>query len=98
MEQKNLRGLRALAFTRRSTFHQSETSNEQQEQILRDYAIRHGMILVDVYHSRGVSGSRTENRADIDDLLALAEQGKFDRLLIQSYDRLTRGGGRYGPY
>lgn len=98
MPARDLTGLRAMIFTRRSRDEQSDTSNDQQEELIRDYLARHQMICVDVYHSKGVSASVVENRSDIDFLFDKAERKEFDVLAIQSYDRLTRGGGRHGPY
>jgi len=98
-EDGSLAGLRCLGHTRSSTSGQAEHSNEQQEQILKRFALEHDMVWVGVEHARGVSGSKIDGRDDIERLFERAQSAKdFDVLLVQSYDRLTRGGADHGGF
>jgi hypothetical protein len=57
------------------------------------------MLRVGEERAEGISGSRTDGRQDIENLIYRAETAKdYDVIVIQSYDRLTRGGADHGGY
>jgi len=97
--QNTLFGKRYINLVRCSTDQQTETSIPAQLDLLNEFAATRGMIHVDDVILDGVSGSKPGNR---DDLQALIERKKqrhdFDVLLVQTEDRLTRGGAGHGAW
>jgi hypothetical protein len=74
-------------------------SNDQQAELLKAFASKRDMIWVGEERAEGISGSQTDHREDLDNLFYRAETHKdYDILLVQSYDRLTRGGADHGGY
>ena len=75
MEEGSLKGLRCVGLTRCSTVGQSGRglSNDQQAEILRAYCARQQMLWVGEERAEGISGSRTEGRQDIENLMYRAE-------------------------
>lgn len=80
-----------------SSLRQADTSPDSQKVINDAFAQSLGMIYVDDYYAEGVSGSKTFNRKDIQELLSRKhEQDDFDVIVVHDYSRLTRGGIRHG--
>ena len=77
---------RAVLYARVSTLDQN--SNTQLLD-LRQLAEQRGFTITETYIDQGISGARAK-RPGLDRLLAEARRGKFDVLLIWSFDRLAR--------
>ena len=60
-----------------------------QEALLREYADKHDMDVVDHYQDAGVSAKDT-NRPELQRLMRDCEQGKLDVVLVLELDRTTR--------
>ncbi len=83
--------MRAVLYARYSTDKQRETSIDDQLRAARDRAEREGWIVVATHADEGVSGStpvalRSGGKA----LLADALAGRFDVLIVEGLDRLSR--------
>jgi len=79
---------RAVLYLRVSTIDQT-TANQEQE--LREVAIRMGCEIVRVYKDHGISGAKgRDGRPEFDRLLRDAAQRKFDMVMAWSVDRLGR--------
>ena len=92
-------GKRYINLVRCSTDQQTETSIPAQLELLNAFAAARGMIHVDDVPLEGVSGSKPGNRDDLQQLIDRKRQrNDFDVLLVQTEDRLTRGGAIHGGW
>lgn len=82
--------LRAVVYARYSTDMQNERSIEDQIDLCRAYAAREGMVIVDVFEDRAVSGASLHNRPGIKSLIEQAPQRRFDVVLAESMSRIGR--------
>ena len=97
--QNKLTGKRYINLVRCSTDQQAETSIPAQLELLNIFAATMGMTRVDDIVLDGVSGSKPGNRDDIQKLIARKQtKNDFDVLLVQTEDRLTRGGAEHGMW
>src|SRR5580658_4147322 len=69
--------VRAAQYVRMSTDHQ-QFSTENQADIIRDYAAKHGIEIVRTFEDSGKSGLTTQGRDAITELLELVRAGKAD--------------------
>ena len=81
--------LRAVVYARYSTDLQREDSIEDQVEVCRRVIDRNGWSFATVYHDRAMSGS-SRFRPGYQQLLADAEQGRFDIVVCEALDRLGR--------
>jgi site-specific DNA recombinase len=83
---------RAAGYCRVSTEEQAQRgfSLGEQERALREDAERREETWTRAYIDAGVSGRSTERRAELAAMLAAAESGEFDVLVIPALDRLAR--------
>jgi site-specific DNA recombinase len=83
---------RAAGYCRVSTEEQAEHgfSLGEQERTLREDAERRGEAWTRTYVDAGLSGRTKETRPELNAMLAAAEAGEFDVLVIPSLDRLAR--------
>ncbi|MBS0233452.1 MAG: recombinase family protein [Proteobacteria bacterium] len=81
---------RAAIYARFSTDKQSEKSTEDQAALCRNYAQKNGFEVVRVYADKAISGSTLINRPRALELIADAKSGKFEVLIIEALDRLSR--------
>lgn len=79
------RRLRAAQYVRMSTDHQ-KYSTENQAEIIREYADRHGFEIVRTYADEGKSGLSIGGREALQRLIAEVERGAADFDLILVYD------------
>jgi len=77
--------IRAAQYVRMSTDHQ-QFSTENQADIIRDYAAKHGIDIVRTFEDSGKSGLTTQGRDAITELLELVRSGKADFTTILVYD------------
>jgi site-specific DNA recombinase len=84
--------LRAAGYCRVSTEEQAEHgfSLGEQERTLREDAERRGEAWERTYIDAGLSGRSKEKRPELNAMLAAADAGEFDVLVIPSLDRLAR--------
>lgn len=80
---------RAAIYARYSTDKQEDTSIEDQLRMARDHCEREGYEVVEVYTDHAMTG-RKKNRPGFLKLLADAETGVFDTIVIEAVDRLSR--------
>jgi site-specific DNA recombinase len=83
---------RAAGYCRVSTEEQAEHgfSLGEQERTLREDAERRGETWTHAYVDAGLSGRTKERRPQLNAMLAAAESGEFDVLVIPALDRLAR--------
>ncbi|HVI87961.1 MAG TPA: recombinase family protein [Dongiaceae bacterium] len=82
--------LRRIAlYARYSSDNQRDASIEDQLRLCRLYAERQGWTVADSYVDRAVSGASLL-RPGIQELIADAQRGRFDLILTESLDRLSR--------
>ena len=81
---------RAVLYSRFSTNLQNEKSIADQEAVLTRYAANHGFTIVAKYSDAAQSGATIIGRSGLLKLLAAAAEGKFDVVLVEELDRLSR--------
>jgi site-specific DNA recombinase len=84
---------RVALYARYSSNNQRDASIEDQLRLCRDYASRQNWKVVESYADRAVSGASLL-RAGIQALIADAQQGRFDVVLAEALDRISRSGRR----
>jgi DNA invertase Pin-like site-specific DNA recombinase len=73
-----------------STDNQSVASIEDQFRVCREYAGREDWQVIDTYHDAAVSGASVILRPGVQSLLQDAQRGKFDIVLAEALDRVSR--------
>jgi len=81
--------LRAALYARFSSENQRDASIEDQLRQCRERAEREGWTVVETYSDRAISGS-SMIRAGIQNLLADAQMGRFDMVVSEALDRISR--------
>jgi site-specific DNA recombinase len=82
--------LRVVLYARYSSDMQSPTSIEDQFRICREYAEKQGWKVVGTYADPAKSGTSLLQRRQLLKLLEDAKRGKFDIVLAEALDRLSR--------
>ncbi len=80
---------RVALYARYSSDNQRDASIEDQLRQCRERAAREGWTIVESYSDRAISGASLI-RSGIQTLLADAQAGRFDRVLSEALDRLSR--------
>lgn len=83
---------KVVLYIRVSTYEQAEFgySLEAQTEALREYCRANGWPIYQVYADEGISGKWADNRPALQRLLADAEQGSFQLVLVWKVNRLAR--------
>ena len=81
--------MRVAAYARYSSDKQSEASIEDQLRLCTEWASRHGHQIVQTYTDYAISGA-TLLRAGMQAMLRDAQEGRFDIILAEAMDRLSR--------
>jgi site-specific DNA recombinase len=81
---------RAVIYARFSSDKQNERSIDDQVALCRAFCESKGFWLVGVYDDRAISGASTQNRLGWLRLMRDANAGKFDVLVAESLDRISR--------
>ena len=81
--------MRVAIYARYSSDAQSEASIDDQVRVCRARADREGWTIVGVYADYAISGATTD-RAQFQALMASARLGKFDMVLAEAMDRISR--------
>src|SRR3546814_8639557 len=82
--------LRAAVYARFSTDLQNEKSTEDQIDLCRAYAKREGLQVVATFADKAQSGASILGRDGLIDLLAQATDKRFDVIIVEALDRLSR--------
>ena len=82
--------MRIAIYARYSSDHQDERSIEDQTRLCRERACAIGGNVVQVYADYAISGAHLKSRPQASLLLKDAQEGRFDTLLAESLDRLSR--------
>ena len=77
-------------YARYSTDNQSVVSIEDQFRICREHAGRERWQVIDTYHDAAISGASVILRPGVQSLLQDAQRGKFDIVLAEALDRVSR--------
>jgi DNA invertase Pin-like site-specific DNA recombinase/predicted nucleic acid-binding protein len=80
---------RVALYARYSSDNQRDASIEDQLRQCRERAVREGWTIVDTYSDRAISGASLI-RSGIQSLLADAQAGRFDMVLSEALDRVSR--------
>lgn len=80
---------RVVLYARYSSDNQRDASIEDQLRQCREYADRQGWTVVDSYSDRAVSGASLI-RPGIQELLSDVSAGRFDMVLSEALDRISR--------
>ena len=65
-------------------------SLEAQKEFFTEYIKRTGGTLVRLYADEGISGTKTKNRTEFRRMMADAEHGLFDTVLVKDISRFAR--------
>lgn len=76
-------------YARYSSDNQREASIEDQIRLCREYAEREGWSVLECYTDQAISGASLM-RPGIQELIAAALSGRFDVILAEAMDRLSR--------
>ena len=82
--------MRAVIYARFSSDLQDERSIADQVHLARKYAETRGLAVIDVYQDAAISGASTINRPGLQRMLVDASASKFDIIVTESLDRLSR--------
>lgn len=80
---------RVALYARYSSDNQRDASIEDQLRLCRDYATRQNWTIVETYVDRAVSGASLM-RVGIQALMSDAQRGRFDVVLAEALDRISR--------
>ena len=81
---------RAVIYARFSSDKQTERSIDDQVALCRAYCEREGLLVGEVYDDRAISGASTVNRIGLLRLMRDAGAGKFDVVIAEALDRISR--------
>jgi site-specific DNA recombinase len=81
--------MRAALYARYSTDNQRDASIADQFRVCRNYAEKHGWQIVEEYSDHAISGASLL-RAGVQSLIADALRGRFQVVLAEAMDRLSR--------
>jgi site-specific DNA recombinase len=82
--------MRAAIYARYSTDLQSASSIEDQIRLCRERVEKENGAIVEVYSDYAISGSSVRNRPGMRALLEEAKLGKFDHVIAEALDRVSR--------
>jgi site-specific DNA recombinase len=82
--------MRAAIYARYSTDLQSASSIEDQIRLCRERVEKDNGSIVEIYSDYAISGSSVRNRPGMRALLETAKSGKFDCVIAEALDRLSR--------
>lgn len=81
--------LQAVAYARFSSELQREESIDAQLRAIRKYCTEHDAVLLTVYADKGISGT-SDNRPEFQRMIADADKGEFDAVIVHKLDRFAR--------
>jgi DNA invertase Pin-like site-specific DNA recombinase len=81
--------INAVIYARYSSDNQREESIEGQLRECKDYADKHGLLVVGTYIDRAMS-AKTDNRPDFQRMIRESEKKLFDAVIVWKLDRFSR--------
>ena len=81
--------LRAVAYARFSSDLQREESIDAQLRAIKKYCAEHDMVLLATYIDKAISGT-SDNRPEFQHMIANADNGTFDAVVVHKLDRFAR--------
>ena len=84
------RAQRAVMYARYSTDHQNDTSIDDQFLLCQRLADRESVSVKHKFADRAATSATLEDRPEMGELMALAQAGKFDVLVAEGLDRISR--------
>ena len=79
------------AYCRVSTEKEDQLNSlEAQKQFFTEYTKRTGDVLVRLYADEGISGTKTKNRKEFMRMMADADKGLFDMVVVKDISRFAR--------
>jgi site-specific DNA recombinase len=82
--------MRAAIYARFSSELQDERSITDQVALARKYAEARGLVVAELYQDAAISGASTINRPGLQKMLMDAQAARFDIVVTESLDRLSR--------
>jgi site-specific DNA recombinase len=82
--------MRAVIYARYSSDLQSEASIEDQIRLCRERVEQENGSVVDIYADYAISGGSLRNRPSMQALLTQAKSGRFDYVIAEALDRISR--------
>jgi len=82
--------MRVAIYSRFSSDLQDIRSISDQVAVAREHAARQGWVIVDEFCDAAISGAALHNRPGLLDLMMAAKEHRFDAVLTESIDRLSR--------
>lgn len=82
--------MRAAIYARYSSELQNDRSVDDQIALCRDFAGRNGYSVAATYDDRARTGTTTIGREGLQRLILDARAGKFDTVIVEALDRLSR--------
>lgn len=82
----------AFAYVRVSTDKQEELSPDSQEKLLREYAEKNNIVIMEIFYEIGVSGRKADKRPEFQRMIGLAKSSEHpvDVILVWKYSRFAR--------
>lgn len=79
-------------YVRVSTDKQEELSPDSQAKLLREYASKNNIILLEIFYEIGISGRKAEKRPEFQRMISLAksQEHPVDVILVWKYSRFAR--------
>ncbi len=81
---------RAAIYARFSTDLQNEKSTEDQIDLCSKFAAKGGFAVIAIFEDKAKSGASIHGREGLQDLLRQAQQGRFNVIIVEALDRLSR--------
>lgn len=82
----------AYAYVRVSTDKQEELSPDSQEKLIREYAKKNNIVILEVFFELGISGRKADKRPEFQRMIGLAksEDHPIDLILVWKFSRFAR--------
>lgn len=82
----------AYGYVRVSTGKQDELSPESQERLLKDYAKKNNMIILNTFFEHGISGRSADKRPEFQKMIGMAKSKEHpvDMILVWKFSRFAR--------
>lgn len=89
MLDTKLNNNKAVIYARYSSENQTEQSIEGQVRVIKEYAVRNNIPIIDCYVDRALSGTN-DRRPEFQKLIADSKRKEFGYVLVYKYDRFSR--------
>ena len=87
-----MKKINGYGYVRVSTDRQEELSPDSQEKLLREYAKKNNIILLEVFHEIGISGRKADKRPEFQRMISMAKSKDhpIDTILVWKFSRFAR--------